>query len=383
VFGSLCYFHVPSAKRGKLDERAEKGILVGYAAESKGYRIYNLNGAKIQISKDVYFDENSCWNWDLKEVDHKTTAALEPAVRRIGVEDQPDIEATSDTTVLKVRPLSDVYERYNLVYAEPTNYTEAARVLAWIDAMILEIDSIERNGTWRLTELPEDKKEIGVKWVFRTKFNPDGSIFKHKARLVVKGFAQVAGVDYGDTFAPVARHDTIRLLLALAGQNEWKVYHLDVKSSFLNHILLEEIYVQQPEGFEVAGHEHKVYKLHKALYGLRQAPRAWYSRIDTHLIQLGFKRSENEATLYLKQDEDGLQLVISLYVDDMLVTRSNVKLLAEFKREMQDVFEMSDIGIMNYFLGMEIHQCSQVFLFHKGNMLLIYSRNSSLNHAKK
>ena len=124
-----------------------------------------------------------------------------------------------------------------------------------------------------MTELPEDKKEIGVKWVFRTKFNPDGSIFKHKARLVVKGFAQVTGVDYGDTFAPVARHDTIRLLLALAGQKGWRVYHLDVKSAFLNGILLEEIYVQQLEGFVVVGNEHKVYKLHKALYGLKQAPR--------------------------------------------------------------------------------------------------------------
>jgi len=217
VFGSLCYFHMPSAKRGKLDERAEKGILVGYTAESKGYRIYNLNRAKIHISKDVHFDENSCWNWDLKEVDHKTTAVLEPAVRRVGVEDQPDNKATSDTIVLKVRPLSDVYERCNLVYAEPTNYTIAARVPAWIDATKLEIDSIERNETWRLTELLEDKKEIGVKWVFRTKFNTNGSIFKHKARLVIKGYAQVVGVDYGDTFAPVARHDIIRLLIALVG----------------------------------------------------------------------------------------------------------------------------------------------------------------------
>ena len=130
------------------------------------------------------------------------------------------------------------------------------------------------------------------------------------------------------------------------------MYHLDVKSAFLNGILLEEIYVQQPEGFEVTRHEHKVYKLQKALYGLEQAPRAWYSRIDSHLIQLRFRRSENEATLYLKQNENGLQLVVSLYVDDMLVTGSNVRLLAEFKMEMQDVFEMSDLGIMNYFLGM-------------------------------
>jgi len=152
----------------------------------------------------------------------------------------------------------------------------------------------------------------------------------------------------------VARHDIIRLLLVLAGQMVWKVYHLNVKSTFLNGILLEEIYVQQPKGSEVASHEHKVYKLHKTFYGLKQAPRAWYSRIDSHMIQLGFRRSENEATLYLKQNDGGLQLVVSLYVDDMLVTGSNVKLLDKFKMEMQDVFEMTDLGIMNYFLGMEI-----------------------------
>jgi hypothetical protein len=140
VFGSLCYFHVPSVRRGKLDERAEKGIFVGYATESKGYRIYNLSAAKVQISRDVHFDENSYWKWSLKEVDCTTTAALEPAV-----------EGTSDTAILKVRPLSDVYERCNLVHAEPTSYTEAARFPAWIDAMKSKIDSIERNGTWKLT----------------------------------------------------------------------------------------------------------------------------------------------------------------------------------------------------------------------------------------
>ncbi|WKA00249.1 hypothetical protein VitviT2T_018628 [Vitis vinifera] len=361
VFGSFCYLHVPSVKRGKLDERAEKGVFVGYAAESKGYRIYSLSRMKIVISRDVHFDENSYWNWDLKKVhkyDQTTPSILEPAIESTIIEGPLDVETTSDTPVLKMRPLSDVYERCNLVHAEPTCYTEAARFLEWIEAMKAEIDAIERNGTWKLTELPEAKNAIGVKWVFRTKFNSNGSIFRHKARLVVKGFAQVAGVNYGDTFAPVARHDTIRLLLALAGQMGWKVYHLDVKSTFLIGILLEEIYVQQPEGFEVIGHEHKVYKLHKALYGLKQAPRARYSRIDSHLIQLGFRRSENEATLYLKQNDDGLQLVVSLYVDDMLVTGSNVKLLADFKMEMQDVFEMSDLGIMNYFLGMEIYQCS-------------------------
>ncbi|RVX01546.1 Pleiotropic drug resistance protein 3 [Vitis vinifera] len=269
--------------------KSKTPIEAWYAAESKGYRIYSLSRMKIVISRDVHFDENSYWNWDLKKVhkcDQTTPSILEPAIESTIIEGPLDVEATSDTPVLKMRPLSDMYERCNLVHAEPTCYTEAARFLEWIEAMKAEIDAIERNGTWKLTELPEAKNAIG-------------------------GFAQVAGVDYGDTFAPVARHDTIRLLLALAGQMGWKVYHLDVKSAFLNGILLEEIYVQQPEGFEVIGHEHKVFKLHKALYGLKQAPRA-----------------------------------------------CNVKLLADFKMEMQDVFEMSDLGIMNYFLGMEIYQCS-------------------------
>ena len=217
-----------------------------------------------------------------------------------------------------------------------------------------------------MTELPQNKKEIGVKWFSEPNSIQMVQFSNTRLDWLLKALLQIVGVDYGDTFAPVARHDTIRLLLALAGQKEYKVYHLDVKSAFLNGILFEEIYVQQPEGFVVTGHEQKVYELHKAFYGLKQAPRAWYSRINTHLIQLGFKRSENEATLYLKQDKDGLQLVISLYVDDMLVTGSNVKLLAEFKREMQDVFEISDLGIMNYFLGMEIHQCSSgIFVSQK------------------
>lgn len=378
IFGSMCYFHVPSVKRGKLDEKAEKGIFIGYAAEAKGYRIYSLSGMKIEISRDVHFDENSYWNWDLKEVqscDQTTLSIPLPVKEATYDENQGDVSKTSDTPVLKERSLADVYERCNLVHAEPTNYNEAAEKSEWVEAMKAEIDAIERNKTWELVDLPKSKKAIGVKWVFRTKFNPDGSIFKHKARLVVKGFSQVAGVDYGDTFAPVARHDTIRLLLALAGQKGWEVYHLDVKSAFLNGILVEEIYVKQPEGFEVVGQEHKVYKLYKALYGLKQAPKAWYSRIDSHLIKLGFRRSENEVTLYTKQDEDGLQLVVSLYVDDMLVTGSNTKMINTFKMEMQDVFEMSDLGTMNYFLGMEIKQCSSgIFISQKKYAIDILKR---------
>ena len=162
-------------------------------------------------------------------------------------------------------------------------------------------------------------------------------------------------MDFSETFVLVARLDTIRLLLALAAQKCWKVYQLDVKSAFLNGHLEEEIFIEQPDGFAVRGKEDKVYLLKKALYGLKQAPRAWYSRIDNHLLKIGFQRSLSESTLYVKIFNDDL-IAISLYVDDLLVTGSNAGLVQQFKDQMMQVFEMTDLGEMSYFLGMEIQQ---------------------------
>ena len=200
-----------------------------------------------------------------------------------------------------------------------------------------EICMIEKNCTWELVDRPPSKNVIGVKWIFRTKLNADSTINKYKARLVVKGYAQIYGVDYSDTFAPVARMDTIRFLFAVAAHRNWKVFQLDVKSAFLNGILQEEIYVEQPAGFVTQGKEDKVYLLKKALYGLKQAPRAWYGRIDDYLTDSGFQKSFSEATLYVKRINDDV-LIISLYVDDLLVTGSNTVQVAEFKLNMMQVF---------------------------------------------
>jgi hypothetical protein len=175
----------------------------------------------------------------------------------------------------------------------------------------------------------------------------------------------VFGVDFSETFAPVARLDTIRKLLALAAQNAWKIYQLDVKSAFLNGYLEEEIYVEQPEGFKVEGREDKIYLLRKALYGRKQALRAWYSRIDEYLQGLGFVKSPSEATLYVKEACGNL-LTDSLYVDDMLVPGSNEILVKEFKAEILKVFEITDLRLMSYFLDMDVNQdCDGVFICQK------------------
>ena len=217
---------------------------------------------------------------------------------------------------------------------------------------------IEKNGTWQLVDRPTNRKVIGVKWIFKTKLNPDGTICKHKARLVVKGYAQQYGVDYQETFAPVARYNKIKLILTLASHSSWQINQLDVKLAFLNGLLAEKVYVEQPDGFSTPGKEDQVYLLTKALYGLKQAPRAWYERMDNHLIQLGFSRSQSEATLYVKVNDAGESLIVSIYVDDMLVIGSKIELIQRFKDEMEKIFEMTDLGVMKYFLGMEVLQSS-------------------------
>ncbi|KAG8493234.1 hypothetical protein CXB51_010575 [Gossypium anomalum] len=239
---------------------------------------------------------------------------------------------------------------------------------------------IEKNQTWKLVEKPANRKIIGVKWVYKAKQNADGSLNKLKARLVVKGFSQKYGLDYFETYAPVARLDTIRLIVGLAAHMQWNVYQLDVKSAFLNGILEEEIYVEQPEGFEVPGKEDMVYRLTKALYGLKQAPRAWYARIDSYLLSLKFERSASEPTLYVKRNKTETQLVVSLYVDDLLVTGGDEVDLAEFKIKMQQMFEMTDLGLMTYFLGMEVNQTQAgIFLKQESFALKVLTKFSMLN----
>ncbi|KAI5355970.1 hypothetical protein L3X38_008865 [Prunus dulcis] len=253
-----------------------------------------------------------------------------------------------DHTPLKYKSLTEIYERCNICIIEPETFEEAIKDAAWQKAMEAELEMIEKNETWELVKRPSDKPIVGVKWIFKVKLNLDGSVQKNKARLVAKDYTQKPRIDFNETFAPVARLDTVRTLIALAAQKRWKLFQLDVKSAFLNGVLHEEVYVDQPPGFVVKDKEDRVYRLKKALYGLKRAPRAWYEEINSYFTAAGFQKSPSEATLYVKAAESGI-LIVSLYVDDIIYTGSSEELVMSFKTEMMKRYEMTDLDCCTIF----------------------------------
>ncbi|GJV64548.1 retrovirus-related pol polyprotein from transposon TNT 1-94 [Tanacetum coccineum] len=350
---------------------------------------------KVIISKDVIFEEHKSWNWNQRKEVQTVEKELSwgnydfidddyilidehgAEVRNLVEPDQPTNKPGPSTTLVREgrqRRTPSYLQDYvtgddidldeeqvnavEIAHNDPVHYEEAVKESKWKIAMDREIEMIEKNQTWCLVELPKDAKCIGVKWVFKTKLNERGEIEKHKARLVARGYGQEFGVDYMEVYAPVARMDTIRLMLALAAQRGWSIYQMDVKSAFLHGTLQENVYVQQPQGYVVKNSEHKVYKLQKALYGLKQAPRAWYSRIEAYFVNEGFIRSKYEHTLFIKRQEGDKILFVNIYVDDLLFTGNDEKMMEDFKISMKAEFEMTDLGKMRYFLGIEVIQNS-------------------------
>ncbi|GJU07659.1 ribonuclease H-like domain, reverse transcriptase, RNA-dependent DNA polymerase [Tanacetum coccineum] len=286
VFGCIAYAKVPSQHLKKLDDRSTKMVYLGNKQGSKAYRLFDPTTQRVCVSRDVKFKEDETWDWK----DYMITPNF--STQSYYQSDNNSIQITNspsyfDHTPLRgfrtVNDLNENTEELLLAEDEPKNYKEASSNQKWIKAMKVELDSINRNNTWELTTLPKGHKAIGLKWVFKTKKDANGNIIKHKARLVAKGYIQQHGIDFEEVFAPVARMETIRLLLAIAANNKWEVHHLDVKSAFLHGDLKEEVYVTQPEGFVKRQDNGKVYRLIKSLYGLRQAPRAWNIKLDNTL----------------------------------------------------------------------------------------------------
>ena len=193
-----------------------------------------------------------------------------------------------------------------------------------------EMDAVEKNYAWELADLPRGHNAITLKWVFKLKRDETGAIVNHKARLVAYDFVQWEDIDFDDTFALVARMESVRLLFTLAAQEGWCVHHMNIKSAFLNDDLKEEVYVHQPSGFAIPGKEGKVLRLRKVLYGLWQAPRAWNAKLDSTLKGMGFGQSPHEAAIY-QRGNGGNTLLVGVYVDDLVITGTKDVEVAAFK----------------------------------------------------
>jgi hypothetical protein len=238
---------------------------------------------------------------------------------------------------------------------EPSTFVEEINNPCWKKAMEEEVDSIINNKTWSLEELPTGHRAIGLKWVFKLKRNEDGHVVKHKVRLVTKGYVQKEGVNFSEVFASVARLESVRVLLAIVAHHSWEVHHMDAKSTFLNGDLEEVVYVQQPPGFIDDNHLSKALQLHKTLYGLRQAPRAWNTKLDSTLLSLGFRRCISKDRVYTRGNTEH-RLIVGVYIDDLIITGDSSQVIDSFKKEMSKTFRMSDLGALSYYFGIEVHQ---------------------------
>ncbi|KAL9247674.1 hypothetical protein vseg_021081 [Gypsophila vaccaria] len=245
--------------------------------------------------------------------------------------------------------------------SEPTYYHEAARSVEWREAMRKEIDALEGNGTWKVVNLPEGKKPIGCKWVYKIKYRADGEIERYKARLVAQGFTQVEGIDFHETYAPVAKMTSVRCMLAVAVMKGWLIEQLDVNNAFLHGDLDEEVYMKIPQGFERKG-ENKVCKLMKSIYGLKQASRNWFAKLTVAMKSYGFVQSLADYSLFTL-NRDGVFIGVLVYVDDMIVVSNDKRACADFKAFLDKRFGIKDLGRLKFFLGIEVdHRTDELFL---------------------
>lgn len=240
---------------------------------------------------------------------------------------------------------------------EPSNYKQASKDPNWVNAMQLELNALEANNTWILTSLPAGKKAIGSKWVFRVKYKQDGSLDRYKARLVAKGFNQMLGLDYTDSFSPVAKLVTVRVLLTLVASSNWFLHQLDINNAYLHGYIEEDIYMEPPAGYSKALPD-QVCKLSRSLYGLKQAGRQWNKELTSHLQQFGFSQSVNDHCLFMKGSGSSF-MVLLVYVDDLLIASPTESLIEEVKQFLHQQFTIKDLGPATYFLGLEISRTKE------------------------
>ncbi|CAL2253197.1 unnamed protein product [Prunus armeniaca] len=382
VWGCLAKVQVPLPKRVKLGPKTIDCVFIGFANTSAAYRFLVI---KSDIS-DIHV------NTIIESVDADFFEEIFPykekrsgSNKRKVHDGNPDEPSSSGVQEKEVEPRRGKRTKTPksfgpdfvsfLTEEEPQTYKEAMaspEAPLWKEAVNSEVESIMQNHTWELVDLPPGNKPIGYKWIFKRKLKADGTIDKYKARLVAKGYRQKEGLDYFDTYSPVSRITSIRMLIAIAAIHNMDIHQMDVKTAFLNGELDEEIYMEQPEGFVVKGQETKVCKLVKSLYGLKQAPKQWHEKFDHTMMSHGFKINECDKCVYIKNNKNSCVLVC-LYVDDMLIMGTSKDAINSTKKMLNSSFDMKDLGQADVILGIQIKRNNDGYIltqFHYAEKIL-------------
>ncbi|CAL1383495.1 unnamed protein product [Linum trigynum] len=394
VFGCKAYVHVPKDERAKLDDKAKPCIFMGYGREEFGYRLWDPIARKFVRSRDVIFLEDETSEDVERGEKKKNTAAgpvnlepISPSQMHENIEEvvhdepqgaldqevQGEEQLEQEEQVEEEQPLSEPRKstrdrkastwysphEYLLLTdgGEPEYYQEAMYhedKEEWNKAMQEEMKSLQENHTYDLVKLPKGKRSLKNKWVYKLKTEETSSKPRFRARLFVKGFNQKKGVDFEEIFSPVVKMSSIRVVLGLAASLDLEVEQLDVRTTFLHGDLKEEIYMDQPEGFEVKGKEDLVCRLRKSLYGLKQAPKQWYKKFDSFMVKNGYARTTSDHCVFVKYFAENDFIILLLYVDDMLIVGRNVGEIDRLKKELSKSFAMKDLGPAKQILGMRI-----------------------------
>lgn len=381
TFGVRAYALVPKALRNKLEPTSEPGRFIGYPAGTKGYKIF-LDDERVIISRDVIFRESGTGTTLVEPTDEEKdmeTVGAEPMATDnapgasgqrsstggdIGAGKRPKRAATdvpasiwrNEGYMITGRKRNLAGTAFSATIQEPSTLEEALaseQAELWRQAADDEYASLLANNTWTVERIPDGVTPIPVKWVFKVKRDSAGNVERFKARLVAKGFRQREGIDYEEVFAPVSKYVTVRTMLALAATNDLEIHQLDIKTAFLYGELEEDVWVEQPPGYET-GDGNLACHLHKSLYGLKQAPRAWHGKLSQELEALDFKPSTADPALFIKASTPKVYLLT--YVDDILIITGDMTAMAEIKAKIQAAFEARDLGPASFFLGMDIHR---------------------------
>ncbi|KAJ9558576.1 hypothetical protein OSB04_013190 [Centaurea solstitialis] len=418
TFGCLCYPYLTT--NHKLEPRTTPCVFLGYPSQHRGFRCLDLHSRKVIISRHVVFHEsifpfgavtpsqNNSYSFldDSSDPSPILQQILQPNTNTQApppiVQPLPSATATHDliptatnlpsptpvspsstytdhpvtqptpthhmTTRAKAgitKPIQRLNLHINTTSPVPRSHLQALRDPNWQKAMNEEYHALIKNGTWTLVPRPPGVNIVRSMWLFRHKFNADGSLSRYKARLVANGRSQQPGVDCDETFSPVVKPATIRTVLSLAVSRQWPIHQLDVKNAFLHGHLQETVYMHQPPGFRDTNHPDYVCHLQRSLYGLKQAPRAWYQRFAHHAKQLGFHQSRTDSSLFIYHSDRATAYLL-LYVDDIILTATTTDFLQNIISQLSQEFSMTDLGALNYFLGISaVRSPNGLFLSQK------------------